>query len=130
MRPDGIKFPILGLFCMALGGFILHYRIHPPSADSFNLIVFLFSLFNSLILPFMFLKRKTVPWAYIINATSVVVGVIAMTWFSIANWKDPITLYNLVFLTTFPDSLILMGKLPLAHVILHAWRNFEHGEKS
>ncbi|MBU1105195.1 MAG: hypothetical protein KKB51_00905 [Candidatus Riflebacteria bacterium] len=125
MRPDGIKFPVFGLFCMALGGFLLHYRIHPPSRDSFNLIVFFFSLFNALILPFMFLKRKAVPWAYIINATSVVVGVVTMTWFSIANWKDPITLYNLMFQSTLPDSLILLGKLPLAHVILLAWRNFE-----
>lgn len=125
MKPAGIKFPVFGLFCMALGGFLLHYRIHPPSRDSFNLIAFLFPLFNAIILPFMFLHRKTMPWAYIINATSVVVGVVVMTWFSIASWKDPITLYHLMFHSTLADSLILIGKLPLAHMILLAWRDFD-----
>lgn len=129
MKPEGIKFPVFGLFCMALGGFLLHYRIHPPSKDAFNLIGVLFPLFNALILPFMFLHRKTVPWAYVINVTSVVAGVTAMTWFSIANWKDPLTLYNLVFQSTLADSLILMGKLPLGHVILMAWMNFDEDEK-
>lgn len=128
MKPEGIKFPVFGLFCMALGGFLLHYRIHPPAKDAFNLIGVLFPLFNAFILPLMFLNRKAVPWAYIINVTSVVVGVTVMTWFSIANWKDPLTLYTLLFNSTLADSLILLGKLPLGHVILMAWMNFDEEE--
>ncbi|MDD3147544.1 MAG: hypothetical protein PHD82_09595 [Candidatus Riflebacteria bacterium] len=130
MKPEGIKFPVFGLFCMALGSFFLHYRIHPPSKDAFNLIGVLFPLFNATILPFMFFYRKTVPWAYIINLSSVVVGVFVMTWFSIANWKDPITLYHLLFHSTLADSLILLGKLPLAHVILMAWMNFDEEQQA
>jgi len=57
-----------------------------------------------------------------------VVGVVTMTWFSVANWKDPLTLYNILFHSTLADSLILMGKLPLAHSILLAWREFDAGE--
>lgn len=121
MKPSGIKFPVFGLFCMALGGFFLHFRIHPPAKDAFNLIGVLFPLFNALVLPFMFLNRRTVTWAYAINLTSVIVGVTVMTWFSIANWKLPLTLYNLIFETTLADSLILLGKLPLGQVILDAW---------
>ncbi len=130
MRPDKIKFPVFGLFCMALGGFFLHYRIHPPQRDAFNLIGTLFPLFNALILPVMFFFRRTMPWAYILNATSVVAGVVTMTWFSVANWKDPLTLYNILFHSTLADSLILMGKLPLAHSILLAWRDFDREAKS
>lgn len=129
MKPEGIKFPVFGLFCMALGGFLLHYRIHPPSKDAFNLIGVLFPLFNTIFLPIMFLSRKTVTWAYVINVTSVVVGVTVMTWYSIANWKDPLTLYNLVFQSTLADSLILIGKLPLGHIILMAWMNHDEEEK-
>lgn len=130
MKPEGIKFPVFGLFCMALGGFLLHYRIHPPAKDAFNLIAFIFPLFNALLLPFMFLHRRAVPWAYLINFTSVIVGVITMSWFSVANWQEPVTLYNLLFHSTLPDSLILMGKLPLAHVVLMAWVNFDEVEKA
>ncbi len=128
MRPEKIKFPVLGLFCMALGGFFLHYRVHPPSKDAFNLIGVLFPLFNFLVLPVMFLYRKTMTWAYVLNATSVVVGVVVMTWFSFANWKDPVTLYTVLFNSTLADSLILLGKLPLAHSILLEWMEFEDGE--
>ncbi|OGK11390.1 MAG: hypothetical protein A2W80_07585 [Candidatus Riflebacteria bacterium GWC2_50_8] len=130
MKLAGIKFPVFGLFCMALGGFLLHYRIHPPQNDAFNLIAVLFTLFNALILPAMFFSRKTMPWAYLINATSVVAGVATMTWFSIANWKDPLTLYTILFHSTLADSLILMGKLPLAHAILLAWREFDSEVKA
>lgn len=115
---------------MALGGFLLHFRIHPPAKDAFNLIGVLFPLFNALILPFMFFHRKTVRWAYVINATSVVVGVVVMTWFSIANWQDPLTLYHLVFHSTLADSLILMGKLPLGQIILNAWLKFDEEKNS
>ncbi len=130
MWPEKIKFPVFGLFCMALGGFLLHYRVHPPAKDAFNLIGVLFPLFNTLILPFMFLNRRTMTWAYLINATSVVVGVVVMTWFSVANWKDPISLYTILFHSTLADSLILMGKLPLAHSILLDWMEFDEGAQS
>lgn len=130
MWPEKIKFPVFGLFCMTLGGFLLHYRVHPPSKDAFNLIGVLFPLFNTLILPFMFLNRRTMTWAYLINATSVVVGVAVMTWFSVANWKDPISFYTILFHSTLADSLILMGKLPLAHAILLDWMEFDEGAQS
>ncbi len=130
MWPEKIKFPVFGLFCMTLGGFLLHYRVHPPSKDAFNLIGVLFPLFNTLILPFMFLNRRTMTWAYLINATSVVVGVSVMTWFSVANWNEPISFYTILFHSTLADSLILMGKLPLAHAILLDWMEFEEGAQS
>ncbi|GAB1352326.1 hypothetical protein MASR1M12_10570 [Erysipelotrichia bacterium] len=35
------------------------------------------------------------------------VGVVVMTWYSVANWKDPISLYTILFHSTLADSLIL-----------------------
>jgi hypothetical protein len=120
--------PIFGLWCMACGGLLLHTRIHPVSKDAFNWYAHGFLIFNTFILPWMFLFRRTMPWAYIINATSVVVGVATMTWFSIVHWSGPVTIGALLLQSTLADSLILLGKLPLAHCILLAWRRHDQGE--
>jgi len=118
---------IIGLWCMACGGLLLHARIHPVSKDAFNWFAHSFLLFNTLILPWMFLSRRTMPWAYIINATSVVVGVVTMTWFSIAHWSGPLTISALLLNSTLADCLIVLAKLPLAHSILLAWRRHDQG---
>ena len=122
MRPKHIAGPIFGLWVMACGGFLLHARVHPPSKDAFNWFGVSFALFDAVVLPWLFLFRRSVPWAYLINATSVVVGAATMTWFSFTHWTEPLTVKNLLLLSTFPDILILLAKLALAHVILLAWR--------
>ena len=114
---------IIGLWCMTCGGLLLHARIHPVSKDAFNWFAHGFLLFNTFILPWMFLFRRTMPWAYIINATSVVVGVVTMTWFSITHWSDPVSIQTILLKSTLADSLIVLAKLPLAHSILLAWRH-------
>jgi hypothetical protein len=107
---------------MAAGGLLLHARIHPLSKDALNAFAIGFGLFDTLVLPGLFLFRRGVPWAYVINVTSVVVGVVTMTWYSATHWTAPVTLMNLLLLSTLGDSLILLAKLPLAHVLLRAWR--------
>ena len=121
MRPKHIIGPACGLWLIAMGGLLLHTRVHPLSKDAFNVFAIGFGVFNSFILPGMFFFRRLMPWAYVINATSVVVGVTTMTWYSVVNWTVPLTIWNILLYSTLADSLILMAKLPLAHVILHAW---------
>ena len=118
--------PVFGLFCMAFGGLLLHYRIHPPSKDTFNWIAVGFPIFNTFVLPFMFFKEKTWRWAYLINAISVVIGVLAMTMHSIKTWDKPLTITNILLLSTMADSLILLAKLPLAHQIKLIWTGSEN----
>jgi hypothetical protein len=128
MRPRHLAGPILGLWVMALGGWLLHARIHPPGKDAMNWFGVGFCAFNTLVLPWLFLFRRGVAWGYAVNATSVVVGVVAMTWYSVAHWAAPVTLMNVLLLSTLGDSLILLAKLPLADAILRAWRELDGKE--
>ena len=130
MRRRTIVLPVLGLWCFALGGLLLHARIHPPNKEAFNWFAVGFALFNTVVLPWLFFFRRSAPWAYVINATSVIVGVVTMTWFSITHWTAPLTIGNLLLYSTLPDSLILLAKIPLAHQILIAWRNAERSNAS
>jgi len=113
--------PIVALTVMSLGGLLLHYRIHPIAGErgkAFNLIPFIFLLTTSFVLPVMFYFRRTVPWAYVINVATVVVGTVTMAWFSYDTWSLPVTVRNVLLQSTLADILILSAKLPLGHMIL------------
>ena len=113
--------PIAALMLMSLGGLLLHYRIHPiagPQGKAFNLIPFIFLLITSFALPVLFYFRRTVPWAYVINVATVVVGTVTMAWHSYNNWSLPVTVKNVLLFSTLADILILSAKLPLGHMIL------------
>lgn len=124
-RPKHIEVLIFGLWVMSFGGLLLHLRIHPVSKDVFNWFALGFCLFNSTVLPLMFCFRKGTRWAYVINATTVVVGVVCMTVFSINHWNKPLTVINVFLFSTLADSLILLAKLPMAQVILLMWQDYE-----
>jgi len=114
--------PVLSLFLLSLGGFLIHLKIHEPAESAFNWIPVAFGVLNVLALPFLFSFRKTVAWAYLLNFATVVVGTAAMAYYSITNWKIPLTFVNLALNSTFADIVILLAKLPLAHMVLRHFR--------
>ena len=77
-----IRAPILALFCLSLGGLLLHVRIHPPEKSVFNWIPVVFGVLGTAVLPWMFNNRRTVPWAYLLNLAAVVAGTVTMTWYT------------------------------------------------
>jgi len=101
---------IVGLFSLALGGWLLHIRTHPPLMDSYNLLPFLSGIMSVIILPLLFWFRPTIILAYLINGFLVILGTITMAHFSIVHFAGPINLYTLLFYTTLPDIFLLWGK--------------------
>jgi hypothetical protein len=103
---------LLALFLLALGGFMLHYKIHPfMVADSgtvhFNGTFFLaniFPLIDVLFVTILFLSRKTVIYGYLLNGLIVIYGTIFMTHFSIAGlMSDPIPPSQWIINSLLPD---------------------------
>lgn len=109
---------IFSLFLLALGGLFLHYRIHPfiitDKTDPF-IKTFSFTKFLAFILPFidvvlvtiLFLSKKTVAYAYLLNGLIVIYGSILMMHFSLAEMlaKD-IPSSDFLIKSTFPDIAI------------------------
>jgi len=83
-----------------------------------EIFVFQDSPVNAFLLPFLFNSPATVAWAYLFTWATVVTGTVAMAYHSIITWQLPVTIKTVVMNSTFPDILILMAKLPLAHKIL------------
>ena len=114
--------PIAGLVLISLGGLLLHLRLHLPADDASNWIPVVFGVLSVAALPFLFNSPRTVALAYLLNAVSVAVGIVAMAWYSIEHWQGPVTWDAVVLKSTLADILILLAKLPIAQVILRHFR--------
>ncbi len=86
---------LLALLLLALGGFFLHFRIHPfmvqdkvnPALFRFsgtNFLAFLFPLTDVVIVTMLFAFRTTAVLGFLLNGLIVIYGTIFMTHFSIA----------------------------------------------
>lgn len=120
-----IRLPIISLFLIALGGLLLHLRIHPPSKDPDNYAPLFLGIISVFILPFMFNCQKTAVAAYFLNLIAIITGTFAMAFFSINNWNDPVTVKTILLQSTLADILILFARLPLAHIILKYWQSVQ-----
>ncbi len=108
---------IMCLFFLALGGWLLHTRIHSPSNVSYGWVPFLSGIFSIFILPFMFWYKPTLIWAYLVNGFLIIIATITMAHFSIAHFHGPITLYSLMFNTLLADISLAWAKFVVGKAI-------------
>jgi hypothetical protein len=108
---------VAGLFFVSLGGWMLHVRIHPPLKLAANYVPFIAGLMSITAVPAMFLFRKTLAYAYVINGMLVIIGAITMAHFSLAHPPELITFYTVPFNTLFPDVVILLTNFILGKAL-------------
>ncbi|MEK7309441.1 MAG: hypothetical protein AAB038_01325 [Planctomycetota bacterium] len=108
---------VFGLFFISLGGFLLHLRIHSPSAHPLNYIPFFIGLVNIVIIPWMFFFRPLINWAYILNGMSVIVGIILMSDFSLGKLPPELSLSAIFLNTTLADIMVLAGKFTVGKAL-------------
>ncbi len=106
-----------GLFSLALGGWLLHLRIHPITKNTDFLIPFIAGIVSIFCLPFLFLFRRTLTLAYIVNGFLVIIGTITMAQFSIVNFKGPVTAVNIIVNTLLADIVVLWGKFAIGKAL-------------
>ena len=69
----------IALVGLALGAFMLHYRIHPPQASLTNFWASLFPGIDLVVVSILFLFRGTVIWALLLNSFIAYIGIILMS---------------------------------------------------
>lgn len=117
-RKEKIKATLIaGLFFLALGGWLLHLRIHPVSKDVGNFIPLIAGIVSVFCVPLLFWFRPTIALAYIINGFTVIIGTIAMAQFSIEHFEGPLTATNILLNTTLADIAILWGKFAVGKAL-------------
>ena len=108
-RKNNIKFNLIAaLVVIALGGWLLHLRIHEPQNNPINWIPFFAGLASIIVIPAMFMFRKTVPWAYILNGMLVIIGSITMAHFSILH-PPKIWSFGSFFINTLLPDIAILG---------------------
>ncbi len=101
---------ICSLFFLALGGFLLHGRIHPVGEDSWDVIPAVSGIFSVVVITLLFCFRRTIAFGYVLNGMTVIIGTIAMTHFSLKNAPSVWTLQSVLFITLLAEIAILWGK--------------------
>jgi len=106
---------LFALFLLALGGLMLHYRIHPfmvadklnPGTVHFNGTFFLANIFpfvDVVLITILFLFKKTAMYGYLLNGLIVIFGTIFMAHFSIAGlMADPMPPSQWIMNSMLPD---------------------------
>lgn len=108
---------IAGLFFLALGGWLLHLRIHPLKNGEENIIPLILGIVSVFFTPFLFCFRPTINLAYILNGFSAIIGTITMAHFSIVHFQGPLTALSIILNTTFADIAVLWGKFAIGQAV-------------
>lgn len=108
----------IALVGLAVGAFMLHYRIHPPQANLTNFWSCLFPGVDLVIVSILFLFRSTVVWALLLNSFIAYLGIIMMTdltifstvegWIKVSPMEQP---FAWLLESMFPDILIVIADL-------------------
>lgn len=110
-RENNMRFLLLsGLIFCALGGFLLHFIIHPPMKSQTHLIPFVSGLTSVIIVPLLFAFRKTIHYGYVLNGMTAILGTITMAHFSVWRFPAEFAWENLILKTLAADIFILWGK--------------------
>jgi hypothetical protein len=108
---------ILAIFFLALGGWLLHLRIHPVAKDAENWIPAVAGFISVVIIPILFIFRSTIPFAYLLNGMTVIIGTITMTHFTIENPPPVWTLQTIFVGTLLADIMLLWGKFAVGKAL-------------
>ena len=108
---------ILAIFFLALGGWLLHLRIHPIAKDAENYIPAVAGFISVIIIPVLFIFRSTIPFAYLLNGMTVIIGTITMTHFTIENPPQVWTIQTILLGTLLADIVLLWGKFAVGKAL-------------
>ncbi|MCL5036332.1 MAG: hypothetical protein M1269_04350 [Chloroflexi bacterium] len=116
---------IFALFLISLGGLMLHLRIHPPlvkgEIEWYRTIPFFAGIITIFLITFLFLKKETAPWAYLLNGLTVILGVLLMSHFSLGKWDSSVSFPFAILSTTLGDSIILLGKFMVGKTLFESY---------
>jgi len=101
---------LAALITLALGGVLLHTRIHPFTRNSSNFVPFISGILSIVIVPLLFSFKKTVSYGYVLNGMLAILGTVVMAHFTIVHWPKPLSIEALLLQTTLADIALLWGK--------------------
>jgi hypothetical protein len=121
------------LVLVALGGLLLHYRIHPyllPDKEHAGQTIFRGSYLAATLLPLvdligvtaLFMSRRTAGLAFLVNGLLVIYGTVLMGHYSIAMLAPKgLNLADWLLRSTFADISLAWGDFMLGKALYETW---------
>jgi hypothetical protein len=116
------------IFFLALGGWLLHLRIHPLAKNVEHYIPAVAGFISVIIIPLLFIFRSTIPFAYLLNGMTVIIGTITMAHFSIKHPPEVWTLQTILLGTLLADIALLWGKFAVGKALFEMEVTINHPE--
>jgi len=124
---------LCALALVALGGLLLHYRIHPyllPDKEHPGQTIFRGSFLAATLVPLvdligvtsLFMSRRTAALAYLVNGLLVIYGTVLMGHFSIAMLAPRgASLADWLLRSTFADIALAWGDFMIGKALYETW---------
>lgn len=115
---------IIAMFFLALGGFLLHYRIHP--FVGIYRIARIVSLLDVFLVTALLCARKSAIYGLLLKGIFTILGAVLMGHLSVAGFigKNP-TFSDWVFKSTLADILIALSGFLIARAIYDSYSKEE-----
>lgn len=98
---------------LSLLGIVVHTALHPLRQSMYYWWASPVAAISFFLLPLLFYRKSTVAWGYLLNAFTVIIGIIGMSYYALMKPEGSETL---------PFIPILLVKLIIAHLILRRMR--------
>jgi hypothetical protein len=134
MNPAPTRRALLGaLVLVALGGLLLHYRIHPyllPDKEHPGQAIFRGSYLASTLVPLvdligvtaLFMSRRTAALAFLVNGLFVIYGTVLMGHYSIAMLAPRgASIADWLLRSTFADIALAWGDFMIGKALYESW---------
>ena len=109
---------LLGAFvALALGGFLIHFRIHLISQNSSFIVPFVAGILSVIVIPALFCFKKTISYGYVLNGFLCIIGTVTMGHYAIANWSAPNSPPDIILKSMLIDILIVWAKFFVGHAL-------------
>lgn len=86
---------VVALFLIGAGGLIVHLWVHSPDKGAYGLVPLTAGILSVGLVPWLFLYRRTLNFAYLVNGFTVILGTVTMGHYALT--REPIWL-DLLFL--------------------------------
>ncbi|UCG38580.1 MAG: hypothetical protein JSV00_10500 [bacterium] len=120
----------LAMFLMAVGGAVLHQRYHPSlgafegqgGAAFANSVAMVLSLADVVHVTWLFSRKSTASWGYLVNGLIVIFGTVIMVHFGLTRTYVPGSpLYRHLLIPTTPYILLAWADFSLGAVLYRLW---------
>ena len=118
---------LFGLFLLAAASFTTHFSLHSPLHPAEgqalpNLIASLLALLDAVWVTYLFSRKKTAAWGYLINGLIVIYGTLFMTHFgwSLAGGHGG-SFFRYILHPTAPEILIAWADFFAGSVLYRLW---------